>query len=331
LTSAPIMRLLPSNCASTVGSPVLLPALRPTLLLVAVLLVLRGESFVLSSPTTSSFGSRQHRFRGCRRNDPPYDHGVFLFRRGGGDERTDNPSPHDDSDRPQNRRPKNYIQVSSRLAMPISAAVAFDAFSDLPRQASWSPWLQSVEYVAADDAGTANTGTADASNTTNETKWTMRSVLGVSYSWHSRATQLVRPHVIAWESVRGLRNWGRVEFHNRDDNNSSSNSSHACDMQLTLTFQTPRLVARLFGSEHGRLTRLVQNRMVAQTLRNFRQVVWTHDLARPGEAVVDEAEEEPPRNEDLAAADVAPPLRSSSRYPSIATTTTTDHPAGKER
>jgi uncharacterized membrane protein len=239
-----------------------------------------------------------------------------LSRRGGGDELTT-----EDDASPQSR-PNNYIQVSSRLALPFSAAVAFDAFSDLPRQSSWSPWLQSVEYVT-----TADRTSASSSTTANETKWTMRSVLGVSYSWHSRTTQLDRPHVIAWESVRGLPNWGRVEFHNRPaDDDKDGNSSHAerCDMQLTLTFQTPRLVARFFGKEDGRLTRLVQNRIVAQTLRNFRQVVWTHDLARPGQAVV----EETAREEALAGVTSAVPSPSSP-YRSIATTA--DYPSDQER
>src|SRR5438046_3163424 len=42
---------------------------------------------------------------------------------------------------------KNEIVVSSDINLPFPAELAYAAFSDMSRQTSWSPWLQSVEYT----------------------------------------------------------------------------------------------------------------------------------------------------------------------------------------
>ena len=40
--------------------------------------------------------------------------------------------------------------VDASIDLPFGADIAFDAFSDLPRQPSWSSWLRSVSYINND-------------------------------------------------------------------------------------------------------------------------------------------------------------------------------------
>lgn len=243
------------------------------------LLVFRGESFVLSANLPPAWQRGQE----CASQQPQlvssssllrnHERSLFAHRGGGTDE-------HDVEE--TRDIPKNHIAVSSNIDLPFSAEIAFDAFSDLPRQSSWSPWLKSVEYVK------------DGSS--RETKWTMKSVLGVSYSWNAISTRLERPRVIEWESSKGLKNWGRVEFVHKDVN--------ATTMRLTLTFVAPRIVARFFKNRDGGLSRVVKTRIVGRTLHNFRRVVLAEDVP----------EKEQETKKELAAA-LGPPQE---RYKSIA-------------
>ena len=215
-------------------------------------LLLRGESFALSAKIPSRLDywkhhGHHHHHHHQRRQRDCSTNSLFLSQRGGDKAEFDTPK----------EVPKNHIEVSSQIELPFSAEIAFDAFSDLPRQSSWSPWLKSVQYVQEGS---------------KETKWTMKSILGVSYSWNAISTKLERPYVIEWESSKGLRNWGRVEF--------VPQSADAAAMQLTLTFVAPRVVARFFQNRDGGLSQMVQNRIVGRTLRNFCQVVLEEDLGR---------------------------------------------------
>ena len=149
----------------------------------------------------------------------------------------------------------NEIVVSSEISLPFPSEIAYDAFSDMNRQTSWSPWLRSVEY------------TDDSRNTT---LWKMR-YLGVSTSWVSVCTYESRPNTICWKSIRGLPNRGRVDF------TSDSETSHHTRMKMTMTFQVPRLIARMFTS-NGKVSRMVEQRMILPTLETFRNDVVQNDL-----------------------------------------------------
>lgn len=238
-------------------------------------LLVQGESFVLSA--SSAIRQREHQITTISSLSTclPPRKTFLLSQRGGGEEDSivnhhdndnynsdDNPDENDGS-----KQKKNHIQVSSTIDLPFSAEIAFDAFSNLPRQASWSPWLKSVEYI--DEASI-------------ETKWTMQSILGISYSWNAISTRLERPQVIEWESTKGLRNWGKVKF--------IPQSKDVTSMQLTLTFVAPRIVARFFRKRDGGLSRMVQTRIVGRTLRNFRRVVLAEDVKALNEKHVREEE-----------------------------------------
>lgn len=155
----------------------------------------------------------------------------------------------------------NRIVVSSEIDLPFSADVAFDAFSDLPRQPSWSPWLSSVKYIES----------TDSDRDTPVSKWNMK-YLGVGISWECVSTRLERPRVIGWQSIRGLKNFGQVVFES-----AGPDRTH---MKLTLTFVTPRFVVRLMGGEHGRVAQVVEKKILKNTLERFKKVVLENDLSK---------------------------------------------------
>jgi len=149
------------------------------------------------------------------------------------------------------------IVTSSNLDVPFSAEVAYDAFSDLTRQPAWSPWLRSVRYI--DDGED------------RETVWTM-GVFGVSLSWNAKHTQMERGKIIAWESTKGLKNYGRVDFQPLRKGHEDGQEVEGCNMSLTLTFVAPRIAVNIIGRSN-RIQRIVEQRFLQSTLANFRDAI----------------------------------------------------------
>lgn len=143
---------------------------------------------------------------------------------------------------------ENHVVVNSMIELPFSAELAYDCFSDLPRQPEWSPWLKSVEYLS-DQMG--------------HSKWTMK-ILGAKFSWIAISGRNERPKRIEWESISGLRNFGQVDF--------VQNEVHT-EMHLKMTFKVPRMVALLFRGDDTRLKRSVEKRVLYPLLQNFKEVV----------------------------------------------------------
>ena len=100
--------------------------------------------------------------------------------------------------------------------------------------------------------------------------------MGVSYSWISIATKQDRPYVIEWESVSGLKNFGRVQFtpllDDDDDDDGTTNITTTCRMNMTMTFVPPRIVAALFRNPKG-VQRFMERKLIGSSLRSFRDVV----------------------------------------------------------
>jgi len=163
---------------------------------------------------------------------------------------------------------KEEIVVTSTIELPFSAHTAFDAFSDLSRQPTWSHWLKSVQYIQGDDNASLPT-----------TKWTL-GWKGFTFSWISRSTKLVRPHIIEWESISGLKNRGVVRFVELNQHHHTNNESknHKTEMSLTLIFITPKILSRLFNNSGNRIKSAIESNMIQHTLINFRDVVMKQDL-----------------------------------------------------
>lgn len=148
------------------------------------------------------------------------------------------------------------IQVSAAIELPFPKSVAYDAFSDLSRQSSYSPWLKSVEYIE----GERNT-------VGSKTRWRL-SYLGLRFTWNSISTlQDPKNGIIEWESITGLQNSGRVTFQELSDNRTH--------MNMTMSFAVPRIAARLLGPH--KLASIVEKRILETTVRNFRQIVVEND------------------------------------------------------
>jgi hypothetical protein len=154
---------------------------------------------------------------------------------------------------------RDVLVVSSSLEIPLETHIAFDAFSDLPRQPSWSPWLHSVEYIHKNHHNEPNNNnhTAAASSSSSsvvsppETKWTV-CFRGFRFSWDAIHTRLQRPTLIEWESTSGLKNYGQVRFdpivtrkndHRHHHHTYHGSIHHDLDESKNQTFTAPTITA----------------------------------------------------------------------------------------
>jgi len=190
-------------------------------------------------------------------DDEPYEIGIG--------------SDNDNDERGNNNNNRKVIQVSSQIELPFSAEVAYEAYSDLPRQPSWSSWLESVVVLNDDDDENSN------SNEPVVSKWTSK-VLGIRYSWTAEAVQNERPHTIQWKSVTGLRNEGIVRFYKKEGNSYDQGPTL---MTLKMSFVTPRAITSIIRRSK-RLSKFVEEKMIAQSLTDFRDTIIETDLAKTG-------------------------------------------------
>ena len=176
---------------------------------------------------------------------------------------------------------KKEIIASARVTLPFSASVAFDAFSNLPRQPSWSPWLKDVRYIDDendhnDDDTAVETQPSVDGIPLRETQWTM-GYRGFQFSWNAVSTRLERPYVIEWQSTSGLRNYGSVRF--TEEATVAANGideSQQTEMVLSMKFIAPRVIAALFRRSNK--IQDVMETMLTGTLLGFRDVVLEEDV-----------------------------------------------------
>jgi uncharacterized membrane protein len=222
-----------------------------------------GLGFHVSGPKSTHF--RQFNGNGSKQQNR-FPDGRFAFSTSGqheqvkdiaadqdDDDDDDDHNPfHNNPDIPQDR----LIEVSSRIELPFSASVAYDAYADLPRQPTWSSWLESVTV---------------SEETPGESVWTMR-FWGIRYSWTAVAVRNERPRLIQWKSITGLENFGTVRFYPRDE--------HSTLMTMKMTFVAPRAVSVVF-KKSTRLAQYVENKVITKSLHNFRDKVLRVDLKQP--------------------------------------------------
>lgn len=148
------------------------------------------------------------------------------------------------------------IVVSAALELPFPKRVAYDAFSDLSRQSTYSPWLKSVEYIEG-----------ERNSVGSKTRWKLN-YLGLRFTWKSISTlQDPQNGVIEWESITGLQNNGRVTFQELDNDRTF--------MNMTMSFTVPRIASRLLGPH--KIASIVEKRILETTVCNFRQIVCDND------------------------------------------------------
>eukprot|EP00531_Pseudo-nitzschia_arenysensis_P002720 CAMPEP_0116134924 /NCGR_PEP_ID=MMETSP0329-20121206/10917_1 /TAXON_ID=697910 /ORGANISM="Pseudo-nitzschia arenysensis, Strain B593" /LENGTH=290 /DNA_ID=CAMNT_0003629691 /DNA_START=139 /DNA_END=1011 /DNA_ORIENTATION=- len=173
------------------------------------------------------------------------------------------------------------IKIRSEIELPFSAKVAYKAYSDLPRQPSWSSWLESV-VVIGDNDNDSDDDDDDTNNNQNnnqkqkvESKWTSK-VMGIRYSWTAEAVRNIEPHTIQWRSVTGLRNEGIVRFYPLNDKNYDEGPTL---MTLQMVFKLPKAVNSIV-KRSKRVSKFVQESMIAQSLKDFRDTVMEEDLEK---------------------------------------------------
>lgn len=173
----------------------------------------------------------------------------------------------DDDDSNSNtskKKNKRLIEISSQIELPFSAEIAYDAYTNLPRQSSWSSWLESVEVL---------------DNTDNKIQscWTSK-MMGIKYSWVAIAIKNDRPHTIQWSSVTGLQNEGIVRFHKMKGSKSSYKHGPTL-MTIKMSFVTPRAVSLIIRRSKT-LTNYVEKNMIEQSLNDFRDIVLENDVKK---------------------------------------------------
>lgn len=202
------------------------------------------DFFALNMNTNTGVGDAEQDYEPI---DDDGDNGIFFG--GNGDEGGSNSK-------------RKIIEVSSQIELPFSAEIAYKAYSDLPRQPSWSSWLESVVVV--------NDGSKSGEV---ESLWTSK-MLGFRYSWTAVAVKNEQPHTIQWRSVTGLRNEGVVRFYRKEGNTYHQGPTL---MTLRMVFVAPRAVSSLIRRSK-KISNLVQETMIAQSLKDFRDVVLEKDV-----------------------------------------------------
>ena len=191
---------------------------------------------------------------------------------------------------------RNEIAVDATIDLPFGADIAFDAFSDLPRQPSWSSWLRSVSYINND--GSRSRGENDDDNIImqneekekrityfigdsscidverlRQTKWVM-GWKKISFSWKSKVTFMERPKCIKWESTSGLKNMGVITF---EEQTLDGSADIVTRMTLKMKFIAPRIVAKAL-KRSDRIDAFMRNKILQPTLIKFRDILLVEDL-----------------------------------------------------
>lgn len=175
---------------------------------------------------------------------------------------------------------ENMIAVSAAIKLPFPADLAFDAFSDLPRQPSWSSWLQSVSYIDDDSSSLTY---SECGVPLRDTKWVM-GWKKLKYSWNSRVIRVERPNVIEWESTSGLRNMGTIHFVEEKEVDKGGGKTDVTKMILSFKFVTPTLIARIFRRSN-KIAASMKTRILVPTLLNFRRIIMEEDLGMDPESI----------------------------------------------
>ena len=174
---------------------------------------------------------------------------------------------HDEEEVEEGLIQKKEICVSASIDLPFDADIAFNAFVDLPRQPSWSSWLRSVTYN--DDNDNSELKYSSCGIPLRSTKWTI-GFRGLKFSWNAQSTTIDRPTKIEWISTSGLKNQGQVLFEENKDDDTTK-------MTLSMKFVAPRIVSSLFRRS-SRISKFVEEKMLATTLQQFSEVVQEEDL-----------------------------------------------------
>jgi len=173
---------------------------------------------------------------------------------------------------------ENMIMVSASIKLPFSADLAFDVFSDAPRQPFFSYWLHSVSYI--DECDFSKMQYSECGFPMRPTRWLVKWGK-LRYGWDAMLNRVERPNIIEWESTSGLKNIGMIEFSETMVNDGSAGAGGytgvLTDVTISFKFMAPRFVARVLGKSNG-ISAFVEQQILMPMLVKFRDVVMEKDL-----------------------------------------------------
>uniref|UniRef100_A0A7S1EQM7 Coenzyme Q-binding protein COQ10 START domain-containing protein n=1 Tax=Timspurckia oligopyrenoides TaxID=708627 RepID=A0A7S1EQM7_9RHOD len=143
-------------------------------------------------------------------------------------------------------RMSKWIENVAEVQIQAPAEEVFLTYSDLEAMPKWSPWLRSVEVDPSDET---------------ISKWSL-AARGISVSWKARNTEVRSPDIIAWESIDGLPNRGKVLFSPIKENHTK--------VQLSVAFQVPSFLASIM--ENDFVSTFVQKTLLSD-LERFRTIL----------------------------------------------------------
>lgn len=183
------------------------------------------------------------------------------------------------NDEEEDSMKRKRIEITSQIELPFSAEVAYDAYTNLSRQSSWSSWLESVVVLNDNNDGDKV-----------ESRWTSK-MMGIRYSWTAVAVKNIRPHTIQWRSTTGLQNEGIVRFYQKEGNAGSHDKGPTTLMTLKMVFVAPRAVSSIIRRSK-KLSNYVEEKMIAQSLKEFRDTVLENDVKNANTIQIESAASE---------------------------------------
>merc|ERR1712151_473447 len=155
------------------------------------------------------------------------------------------------------------ISATSCIILPCPCTIAYDTWSNMPKQPQWSKFVHSVSYVNPSEK--------------DETEW-IASILKIPIRWKAKTILLDRPHIISWKSISGVPTSGTVKFKdvtNSDTStitNAADDNDKKCEMKLSMTVQAPKPLAMVLHTSYIRES-FFRDIILFNTLKQFRDVV----------------------------------------------------------
>jgi uncharacterized membrane protein len=144
------------------------------------------------------------------------------------------------------------LEHSVEVEVDCSAKQVYDLWGNLENVPRWMTLVKKVRRLAGDD---------------DLWHWTFGLEFPLLIEWTSRITQRIPLRLIAWESISGLPNQGRVEFFPTD---------RGCRLRLTLAFDLPGGIVGAFLEGVG-VERWLEANLV-ESLNRFQSQIETEVL-----------------------------------------------------
>lgn len=139
---------------------------------------------------------------------------------------------------------ETWLDTAASVRVRAPPQTCYDAYSDLTRMPEWCPLLSRVTF----------------DEVTRQSEWRM-GFKGVSVGWTAQNLEERAPEVLKWTSQAGTENFGAATF-------ASVDGGKACDVEVKITYRTPRVVV---GLVEGRRAQAIIRSLLRATLVRFQK------------------------------------------------------------